>query len=59
MITETIEMIKLTASEGMVLTNGDAYGKEVYLAQGGSPENWQEISDAEYEKMREEQEEER
>ena len=44
----TITMRKLTASEGCVLTNGDVYGKEVYLGVNDSAENWHEITDAEY-----------
>jgi hypothetical protein len=44
----TITMRKLTASEGYVLTNGDVYGKEVYLGVNDSAENWHEITDAEY-----------
>lgn len=39
----TIELIKLTAAEGMTLTNGETYGKEVYLGCNDSAENWQEI----------------
>lgn len=45
----TITLRKLTASEGYVLTNGEAYGQEVYLGIYDSPENWHEITDAEYE----------
>lgn len=45
MITETITIQKLTASEGMTLTNGEAFGKEVYLGCNDKPENWQEITD--------------
>lgn len=44
----TITMRKLTASEGYVLTNGDVYGKEVYLGVNDSAENWHEITDVEY-----------
>ena len=44
----TITMRKLTASDGYVLTNGDVYGKEVYLGVNDSAENWHEITDAEY-----------
>ena len=40
---KTIELIKLTASEGMTLTNGETYGKEVYLGCNDSPDNWREI----------------
>lgn len=43
----TIELIKLTASEGMTLTNGETYGKEVYLGCNDSAENWWEIPDGE------------
>ena len=44
----TITLRKLTASEGYVLTNGKAYGKEIYLGIYDSAENWHEITDAEY-----------
>lgn len=47
----TIELIKLTASEGMTLTNGETYGKEVYLGCNDSTENWYEITDAEAEEL--------
>lgn len=42
----TIELIKLTAAEGMTLTNGETYGKEVYLGVNDSADNWQEISES-------------
>ena len=58
MITESIELIKLTASEGMVLTNGEAYGKEIYLGCNDSPDNWSEITDAEYEETQKDNQEE-
>ena len=48
---ETIELIKLIPSEGMYLTNGEAYSKEVYLGCNDSPDNWYEISEAEYAKI--------
>ncbi len=47
----TIELVKLTASEGMVLTNGTAYGKEIYLGCNDSEDNWHEITDAEHEEI--------
>lgn len=51
MIETKIELRKLTAAEGMTLTNGEAYGKEIYLGVNDSPDNWHEITDAEYEKI--------
>ena len=42
---------KLTASEGMVLTNGEAYssvGGSVYLSKNDSADNWHEITEEEY-----------
>lgn len=51
----TIELRKLTANDGMILTNGEVYGKEIYLGVNDSPDNWHEVSIAEYEaKMKEE-----
>ncbi len=40
---ETIEIRVLTASEGMLLTNGETYSTQVYLGIHDSPENWREI----------------
>lgn len=56
MIETTIEITKLTATEGHVLTNGEAYGKEIYLGKFDSPANWHEITDAEYAEIVAEQE---
>ena len=47
----TINLIKLTASEGMVLTNGEVYGKEIYLGCNDSEDNWHEITYSEYESI--------
>ena len=44
---ETITRIKLTASDGMMLTNGEIFGKEVFLGTGDIPDNWYEITEAE------------
>lgn len=43
----TIELKKLTASEGMTLTDGETYGKEIYLGVNDKPQNWHEIPDSE------------
>lgn len=48
MILSTIELRKLEASDGMTLTDGEAYGKEIYLGKNDSPDNWYEITDEEY-----------
>jgi hypothetical protein len=56
MTMETIELRKLIASEKMILTNGEAYGKEIYLGINDSPENWREIAESEYENFLKEQE---
>ena len=56
METTKIEIIKLTPSVGMVLTNGETYSKEVYLGCNDSPDNWHEITVEEYEKITGEQE---
>ena len=39
----------IIAKEGKVLTNGEIYGKMIYLAEGVSPNTFYEITDAEYE----------
>lgn len=51
---ETITRIKLTASEGMTLTNGTTFGKEVYLGTGDTLDNWAEITDAKAAEIQEE-----
>ena len=46
MITENIQLVKLIAEDGMVLTNGESYGKEVYLGVNDSVERWREIQES-------------
>lgn len=46
-----MKRIKLTASDGKWLTDGEAYGKIVYLGVNDKPENWYEITEEEYEKI--------
>jgi hypothetical protein len=58
MIIEEIKLRKMTANRGMVLTNGEAYssiGGSVYLAKNDRPENWHEITEAEYQTILAEQ----
>ena len=49
MKTETITRKKLTAADGMILTDGTAYGREIFLAVGADESIWHEIPEAEYE----------
>lgn len=56
MKTEYITRTKITASEGMVLTNGDIYGKEIFLAEIANPYDFREITEADYQAILAEQE---
>lgn len=40
--------VMLTAEDGMLLTNGKAYGKIIVLGNGDAAENYREISVEEY-----------
>ncbi len=51
MTTESITTIKLTAAEGMMLTDGEHFGKEVFLAIGADQSAWYEITEAEYDEI--------
>lgn len=48
MLKETITRIKLTATDGMILTNGSEYGKVIFLGDTASPEDYHEITEVEY-----------
>ena len=52
MMESTIKITKLTASDGYVLTNGQVYGREVYLGKNDQVGNWHEITEEEYDAMR-------
>lgn len=47
MKTENITLVKLIASDGMILTDGESYGKEVYLGVNDSADRWKEIPESE------------
>ena len=53
---DTVIINKIIADEGMVLTDGQSYGRIVFLAKEDCAENWHEITEAEYEKILAEQE---
>mgnify|MGYP006992208423 CR=1 FL=1 len=42
---------KLKAEKGFYLTNGETFGKIVYLSENDSADNWLEITEEEAEKM--------
>lgn len=43
------------AEDGHVLTNGEIYGKQIFLADGVSEYDFYEITEEEYQKMLDEQ----
>lgn len=43
--------IKLTASAGMILTNGEIYGRVIYLGEGIEENTFYEITEEEYESI--------
>ena len=43
--------IILYAKEGMTLTNGEVFGKEIYLGCNDTADNWKEIPDSEAEAL--------
>ena len=44
------------AEDGHVLTNGEIYGTQIFLADGLNAEDFYEITDKEYQKILDEQE---
>lgn len=42
---KTVTRTVLIADEGMVLTDGEHYGKSVYLAEGADASVWHEVSE--------------
>lgn len=51
MQTETINTTVLIAEEGKILTDGEVYGRTIYLAKNRSPEEFHEITEEEYEEI--------
>lgn len=47
----------LKADEGMTLTNGEAFGKTIYLGIYDDKSNWREITDIEAEELQKVEEE--
>ena len=47
------QRIIIYADEGKILTDGKEYGKQIYLAEGVSPDSFYEITDAEYAEIEE------
>ena len=55
--TVTVNVIK--ADEGKILTDGEIYGKVIYLAKGRSADEFHEITEAEYKEIQTQNEPER
>lgn len=53
MKTQTVSATVICADEGKILTDGEVYGRTIYLAKNRSPEEFHEITEAEYNEIRE------
>lgn len=53
MKTETVSATVLRADEGKILTDGNTYGRVIYLGKNRLPEEFHEITEAEYNEIRE------
>lgn len=51
MKSETITTTVLIAEEGKILTDGEVYGRTIYLAKNRFPEEFHEITETEYEEI--------
>jgi hypothetical protein len=54
---ETIELRKIIATEGMILTDGENYGKIIFLSDDADVSLWYEITEEKYNKIQKELEE--
>lgn len=50
------QRIVIYAEQGKILTNGEIYGKQIFLAETENADSFYEITDAEYQAILEEQE---
>lgn len=51
MKTAKITLTKLVANDGFLLTDGNSFGKEIYIGKGSDPSVWREVSEAEAAEM--------
>ena len=56
MKSEIITTTVLKADEGKILTDGEIFGKIIYLAKGRNAEEFHEITEAEYEEIQKQHE---
>lgn len=56
MKTETLTVNIIKAEKGKILTDGNIYGRTIYLAKNRSPEEFHEITEAEYEEIQKQNE---